>query len=310
MKIFKTSFFILIVIICLLPLKILAISPGQFPDALRLQPIPPDVYPGNPGNINANEENSQNNRLLQQQINQNELNESELDKNTSYVDTIDHLLFVADTSDNRVLVFDLNQDNVLVDDIPDYVLGQPDFTTSAPGTTQSTLNNPNGIAYDPDSNKLFVADTNNNRIMVFDVSSISNGENAVNVLGQPDFTTSAPGTTQSTLNYPSGLAYDSKSNKVFVEDTNNNRVMVFGDLSISNGEAAINILRPNESSAMSPLIIARMQSKPKENPGSSPSKKISLGDILFWLVIFFVIVAIIVVYFLRFARNKKAQKTR
>ena len=53
---------------------------------------------------------------------------------------------------------------------------------------------------------LFVGDGNNARVMVFDISTITNGENATNVLGQPDFTTKTAATTQSKLSAPRGLA--------------------------------------------------------------------------------------------------------
>ena len=147
-----------------------------------IQPIPQGVHPSNPGNINKNITNFASDSSLSQQISQHEFNESQLDENTGYVDTTGHLLFIADPENNRVLVFDLDSDNVLLDDTPDHVLGQPDFITSDPGTTQSSLDNPNGLAYDPQSQELFVADTNNNRVMVFNAASINNGETAINVV--------------------------------------------------------------------------------------------------------------------------------
>ncbi len=81
----------------------------------------------------------------------------------------------------------------------------------------------------------------NNRVMVFDVASITNGENAVNVLGQPDFTTGTAATSQTGLSSPRGVSVDG-SNRLFVADTTNNRVMVFDVAAITNGEAAINVL--------------------------------------------------------------------
>ena len=180
---FKTNIFILIIAVYFCALNVFAANPAQFPDVLRLQPIPSGVHPSNPGNINKSELNSENNSLLLSQMSQYEFDESKLDPNTSYINTTDHILFIADTDNNRVFVFNLNSDNVLIDYVPDYVLGQPDFTNSDPGTTQSALDGPTGLAYDPGSNKLFVADTNNNRIMIFgDVNSISDGEDVVDIV--------------------------------------------------------------------------------------------------------------------------------
>jgi DNA-binding beta-propeller fold protein YncE len=201
--------------------------------------MPSDVHPANPGAMNKSDLNSLNNSLLLQQANS---NNEEIDVNTSYIDTVNHHLFVVDPDNNRIFIFDLNLDNVLIDSNPDNVLGQPDFTSSNPGTTQSALNNPNGIVYDPVKQLLFVADTNNNRIMVFDVSSIANGQKAVNVLGQPDFTSSNPGTTQSALNNPFSLDYNYVTGLLFVSDVNNNRLVIFNTKSITNGQKAVNVL--------------------------------------------------------------------
>lgn len=234
MKIFKIYIFFLAVVIYFCAPNIMDAVQGQFPDVLRLQPIPTGVHPVT---LNKNEPNSSGS-----QTSEYEFDQSRLDANASYIDTIHHRLFIADTNNNRVFVFNLNSDNVLVDYVPDYVLGQPDFISTDPGTTQSSLNGPTGIAYDPINEKLFVADTNNNRIMVFDVSSITNGENAVNVLGQDDFFSSDPGTDQDSLDDPYSLVYDPVSQVLFVADTNNNRVVTFNLGVITNGESAVNVL--------------------------------------------------------------------
>ena len=148
--------------------------------AWQLQPMPLDVYPNIPGSTNRARRGSAQNSVSTlcdaEAIN--------LDTASSYVDTANHRLFVADTENNRIFVYELNSNNILADCSPDYVLGQLNFTTSTPGATQSTLNSPGGITYDAVNKQLFVADTNNNRIIVFDVSTINNGEGAVNVLGK------------------------------------------------------------------------------------------------------------------------------
>ena len=51
----------------------------------------------------------------------------------------------------------------------------------------------NDVAIDTAGQRLFVSDgqgSGNHRVLVYDVASITNGENAVNVLGQADFTSS------------------------------------------------------------------------------------------------------------------------
>jgi DNA-binding beta-propeller fold protein YncE len=156
------------------------------------------------------------------------------------VDGINHRLYV--TASNAILVYNLNSDNTLVDRLPDAILGQPDFTTFNSGLTNSTVNNPFSIAIDPAGHRLFVADTNNNRILVFDVTTISNGEAAVNVLGQPDMTTSnATAPTATGIAAPYALAFDEANQRLFVS-SDFSRVLVFDVASIADGEAAVAVL--------------------------------------------------------------------
>jgi 6-phosphogluconolactonase (cycloisomerase 2 family) len=158
------------------------------------------------------------------------------------IDTTTHRLFVSDFGSNRVLVYDLDGSNSLANKSSDYVLGQPTMAMARSATTINTLNYPFGLAYDSNQNRLFVADQNNNRIVVFDVASITDGENAVNVLGRNTFTSSSAGTTQSMLNTPRGLAYDQGSSLLYAGDYTNHRVMVFNVASITDGENAVNVL--------------------------------------------------------------------
>lgn len=74
-------------------------------------------------------------------------------------------LFVSDIGRHRVLVFS---------PIPDasgasasFVLGQPGFDTTTPGTTQETLRNPYYFA--AGGNKLYVSDAFNHRVLRFDL---------------------------------------------------------------------------------------------------------------------------------------------
>ncbi|MFA6082692.1 MAG: NHL repeat-containing protein, partial [Patescibacteria group bacterium] len=158
------------------------------------------------------------------------------------IDSTNHRLFVSDYQNGRVLVYNLNSSDVLVDYTADYVLGRPDFNDTrslgASDVTQNTLVAPTGLAYA--SNMLYVSEGIANRVVVFDVTTIVNGESAANVLGQASFTTYAEGTTQSTLYNPSGLAI--ASNLLYVADTTNNRVMIFDVTAILDGENAANEL--------------------------------------------------------------------
>ena len=163
------------------------------------------------------------------------------------VDSANHRLFVSDFNNNRVLVYNLDHNNHISSTSAAYVLGQSDFTSSGGGATQDGLFEPYGLAYDAISSRLFVADLNDHRVIVFNVatSTIFNGENADYVLGQSDFTSYVATTTQNGLYLPSGLAYDESSSRLFVADgSNNNRVLVFNvaTSTISNGENADYVL--------------------------------------------------------------------
>ena len=176
-------------------------------------------------------------------------------------DAVHHRLFIPETGNSRVLIFDLNSDNTLRDKIADNVLGQPGFFSSAAATTQSGMNYPNDAAYDADNNRLFVSESINNRVLVFDLSSgLSNGMNASYVLGQPNFTSSAAATTQAGMSSPYGVDYDAASRRLFVGEYTNKRILVF-DLSsgLSNGMNASYVLgQPNFTSSAAATTQAGM----------------------------------------------------
>jgi 6-phosphogluconolactonase (cycloisomerase 2 family) len=160
------------------------------------------------------------------------------------IDEVAHRLFALDTNNSRVLVYNLDANNILVDHQPDYVLGQPNFYTGTPLTTQAGLRSPWGIEIDSENQRLFVAESGNNRVVIYDLSDgIINGENAVNVLGQVDFTSSGAAVTQAGMNFPGAMVYDNENDRLFVGSFSSNRVTVY-DLSdgITNGENAVNVL--------------------------------------------------------------------
>lgn len=151
------------------------------------------------------------------------------------VDETNNRLFISDQGNNRVLVHQLNVNNQIVDETADHVLGQADFTSSASGTSQTAFDQPAGLAYDSQRDLLFVADSNNNRVLVFDTTSITNGEAAVHVIGQNDFTSSTSATTQNTLSGPWSIDYDEVNQWLIVNDNFNYRILAYDVSVISNG---------------------------------------------------------------------------
>ncbi|HUO75569.1 MAG TPA: hypothetical protein VMU12_01450, partial [Candidatus Paceibacterota bacterium] len=147
------------------------------------------------------------------------------------LDTVHHRLFVADTLNARVLVYNLTTSNTLKDHTADFVLGQSGFTTKTASTSQTGMDAPDGLAYDAVNDRLFVSEMEgtlgNNRILVFDTSTIHNGDPAVHVLGQPNFDTSGGHTTQDGFSSPTGLAFDATTERLYVSDYSNSRVLIF-----------------------------------------------------------------------------------
>ena len=165
------------------------------------------------------------------------------------IDTLNHRLFVSDNGNNRVLVFQLDSNDDIASTSASYVLGEPNFTSSVATTTQSGMDFPNDLAYDPVHQRLFVGEYYNKRVTVFNVatSTITNGENASYVLGEPDFQSVTPccAVSSNRMGGVHGLAYDPTSDRLFVGDSDNfRRVMLFdvAPADIHNGEDAENVL--------------------------------------------------------------------
>jgi sugar lactone lactonase YvrE len=135
-------------------------------------------------------------------------------------------LWVADTGHSRVLRFasaasKANGANA------DGVLGQLDFVSKVDSVSQFGLYNPQGVAVDPTTGKVFVADTYNHRVLRFaSVENLSNGSAAEAVLGEPDFVSYDPGQgpTQNGMSGPFGVAVD-KNGTLWVADAGNNQVL-------------------------------------------------------------------------------------
>jgi hypothetical protein len=130
-------------------------------------------------------------------------------------------LVVADTSANRVLVFPpplTSGQNAGV------VLGQPGFSSQTAAAGASGMNEPVGAGLDSFAN-LWVADFKNNRLLGF-APPFANGMNAVTVIGQANFSTTASGTSSSTLNLPGPPSFDAAGD-LWVGDWANNRVLEF-----------------------------------------------------------------------------------
>ena len=142
------------------------------------------------------------------------------------MDTLGHL-FVSDTDGDRILRFSPPFSNGMAADM---VIGQRSFTTSICGVDASTLCHPRGVALDASGN-LFVADSNNNRVLVFE-APLTSGESASLLIGQAAFNdkhcnrSGSPG--PQTLCGPRGVILDPAGN-LYVAEDDNSRVLEFND---------------------------------------------------------------------------------
>lgn len=107
------------------------------------------------------------------------------------------------------------------------VLLQPDFATLTSGLSATQGNLPWGVWVTPDDT-LWVLDYNNRRALRFDkASSKPNGSAANGVVGQPDFLTNAPATTNRRLNLAYYFPYVDATGNLWLPDSENNRVLRF-----------------------------------------------------------------------------------
>jgi hypothetical protein len=138
-------------------------------------------------------------------------------------------IYVADTDNHRVLGWS-NAAGFANGAPADRLLGQPSATSTGcntGGVGPGTLCFPRGLAVDAAGN-LYVADTNNNRLLVFDAPFTSDAV-ADKVWGQTSFTgttCNSGGAGAGTLCSPWGVALDAAGN-LLVADTSNSRVLVF-----------------------------------------------------------------------------------
>ena len=95
--------------------------------------------------------------------------------------------------------------------IANLVLGQTDFVTgdspAVPGA--AGLDYPLGVAVDPITQKVFVSDADNNRVLRYpNAEALKNGAPAEAVFGQTRFDSSDDGSGKLNMYYPSGLFFD------------------------------------------------------------------------------------------------------
>jgi uncharacterized protein (TIGR03437 family) len=143
-------------------------------------------------------------------------------------------LAIADSANNRVLIYNTiptaNGANA------DIVLGQPSFTSNAAATTQSGMRFPGTVLIA--LGKLFVADTFNHRVLIYNTIPTSNNANADVVLGQPNFTSHTALATPTSSSMVDPVSVSTDGTRLIVTDLGNNRVLIYNKIPTQNGQAA------------------------------------------------------------------------
>ncbi|MBI2404937.1 hypothetical protein HYV22_02015, partial [Candidatus Gottesmanbacteria bacterium] len=127
------------------------------------------------------------------------------------------------------------------------VVGQPDFSSNTAnngGISASTLNNSRGIYVF--NNKLFVSDSGNNRVLIWNSIPTTNGVAADIVLGQPDFVSNTAGVSCASMTLPSFIRVINNQRLVVGET---NRVLIWNSIPTTNFTSADLVLGQPDCSA-------------------------------------------------------------
>ncbi len=151
-------------------------------------------------------------------------------------------LAVADTDNNRVLIW--NSIPTTMNQPPDVVVGQTDFTlaTVFNPPSASTLRSPQGVWLH--GGRLFVADTLNNRVLIWNSIPTTNGKAADVVVGHKSFTVPpqvnlASGDLDPKAdNLVSPVSVTTDGQRLYVADLGQNRVLIYNSVPSANGAAA------------------------------------------------------------------------
>lgn len=150
----------------------------------------------------------------------------------------DGSIAASDLAHNRVLIFKKPSGDFTNGQAAAIVLGQATFSTTASGSGASSMNSPRNIASDS-SDRLYVADSGNNRVIVFTraISASSGTGSAFQLTG---------------LNAPQAVTVSSLTGEIWVTNTNSNQFLRYPEFQTLqlNGATATATL-----SALGPIAI-------------------------------------------------------
>jgi hypothetical protein len=149
------------------------------------------------------------------------------------------VLYLPDFVNNRVLGF--NSVPTTNNASADFVLGQPDFTTTISGNAADEMGNPQTVRVD--NGRMLIDEYSNNRVLIWITVPTLTQVPADIVVGQTGFGVSVAVCTQSGLNHPESI--ETVDGKLIVTDTNNNRVIIWNTIPTSDGAPADIVLGQN-----------------------------------------------------------------
>ncbi len=149
------------------------------------------------------------------------------------------LLFIPDTLNNRILGF--IQVPTINNASADFVLGQPDFTTTVSATSATSFASPFSVS--SNGTELVLADRDNRRVLIWNTIPTTTQAPADVVVGQPDFVTKTASCDDSSLDFPESATI--AGGKLIVADNFNNRVLIWNSVPTANGQAADLVLGQN-----------------------------------------------------------------
>lgn len=186
------------------------------------------------------------------------------------VGTDGRILAVADTDNNRVLLWTSIPGNSTTP--PNIVLGQSNFTNfqSPQPVNANSLRGPQGVWIQ--NGKVFVADTQNHRVLIWNSIPAQNNQPADVVLGQANFTSAFaptvsagtnPLTTASRLLNP--VAVTSDGTHLFVADLGYNRVLIWNSIPTSNAQPADVVVGQPDMTSSVPNFVTALCSAAADN---------------------------------------------
>jgi hypothetical protein len=152
--------------------------------------------------------------------------------------TIDNgVLYLSDSENNRVLGF--NSIPIANNTSADFVLGQPDFSTTTEGNLANQMNEPNTVRVY--NGKLFVSEgwegsEGGNRVLIWNSAPTTTQAPADIVVGQTGFGVSDTGCTASSVKWPQSIHV--VDGKLIVVDSDNHRVLIWNIIPTTHGAPA------------------------------------------------------------------------